>query len=160
MTPLYQHAMTKECQQIAAKVSLQPLCVLRGQTRGVNGSVCHVPYSWCACSSQHGGCSPHALPAAPPYPALGDQEQIHKADGVSSIPTSEEREDVRDTGEGNGLSSLSSNSAQWDCHYLRSGAIKLLTTFGLWAPAPTCAFGSHPRICWLVITHQGPRSLS
>lgn len=43
------------------------------------------------------------LPAAPPHPALHGQEQVscvHRADGVSSICTSEGRADVRGTGDG------------------------------------------------------------
>lgn len=123
-------------------------------------SMCHIP-----AEPAPGWLSPSTSTAAPSYPALHDQEQmwgIHKGGGVSRIPTPEGRAGVRGM-EREMAPSLSSNSAQWDCHYLRSGAIKLLTTFGfpwLWAPAPLCAFGSHPRICWLVITHQGPHSLS
>lgn len=49
------------------------------------------------------------LPAAPPYPALHEQQQVcctQQADGVSSACTSEGRDDVRGTGEGDGSQPL------------------------------------------------------
>lgn len=50
-----------------------------------------------------GWLSPSTGTAAPPYPALHDQEQMsctHQADGVPSVCSCEGGDDVRDTGEG------------------------------------------------------------
>lgn len=101
--------MTKVCKQTAAKASLQALCTLSGQTRGVNVSVGPCPTFLVSLlqAGFHPAQGPQpTLPAAPPYPARHDQEQtsrIHKADGVPNICTSEGRDDVRGTGEGKWL---------------------------------------------------------
>lgn len=139
---------------------------------GVNGSVCPCPtFLVSSCSrlafTQHRECSPHCLEhlltlhliTSSRYPTptrlRGCPVFVHLRKEMMLETLQREMAPS--------LSSLSSNAAHWDWHSLRSGAIKLLATFGspwLWAPAPICAFGSHPRISWLVITHQAPHSPS